>query len=81
MVGIVRLGLSIEPAQERLRQVLVFSVGLGVVLMALGVVAALLIAGRLSGPIMALARGADEIRSGNLHPLSLIHISEPTRPY
>jgi signal transduction histidine kinase len=68
VVGIVRLGLSIEPAQERLRQVLVFSVGLGVVLMALGVVAALLIAGRLSGPIMALARGADEIRSGNLHP-------------
>jgi len=68
VVGIVRIGLSIEPAQERLRQVLVFSVGLGFVLMALGVVAALLIAGRLSGPIMALARGADEIRSGNLHP-------------
>ncbi len=68
VVGIVRIGLSIEPAQERLRQVLVFSVGLGVVLMLLGVVAALLIAGRLSGPIMALARGADEMRSGNLHP-------------
>lgn len=68
VVGIVRIGLSIEPAQGRLRQVLAFSVGLGLALMVLGVVAALLIAGRLSGPIMSLARGADEIRSGNLHP-------------
>ena len=47
---------------------LAFSVGLGLALMVFGVVAALLIAGRLSGPIMSLARGADEIRSGNLHP-------------
>ncbi len=68
VVGLVRIGLSIEPAQERLRQVLFFSVGLGVFLMMLGGAAALFIAGRLSGPIMALARGADEIRSGNLHP-------------
>lgn len=68
VVGAVRVALSIKPAQERLQKVLFVSIGLGVFVMMLGGAAALLIAGRLSGPIMALARGADEIRSGNLHP-------------
>ena len=67
VVGIVRIGLSIEPAQERLRQVLFFSVGLGVFDDA-GGGAALFIAGRLSGRSGGTGRGADEIRSGNLHP-------------
>jgi signal transduction histidine kinase/HAMP domain-containing protein len=35
-------------------------------LLVLGALAALLIAGKISDPIMALARGADEIRGGNL---------------
>ena len=67
-VGAVRIGLSIKPAQDRLREVLIVSISLGAALMLIGAAAALLIAGRLSGPVMALARGADEIRSGNLHP-------------
>ncbi len=66
VVGLARIGLSLRPAREQLAQVLVTVAGLSLVLMMLGAAAAVLIARRLSSPILALARGADEIRAGNL---------------
>jgi signal transduction histidine kinase/HAMP domain-containing protein len=68
VVGVARIGLSLRPASERLREVLRWGVLLGLSLLGLGAAAAYFIAGKISVPILALARGADEIRSGNLHP-------------
>ncbi|MEO6954905.1 MAG: HAMP domain-containing protein, partial [Polyangia bacterium] len=66
VVGLARIGLSLRPAREQLAEVIGTVAGLSLLLIALGAFAAALIARRLSGPILALARGADEIRSGNL---------------
>jgi signal transduction histidine kinase len=66
VVGLARVGLSLVPAREQLEEVLRTGFYLTVGLLALGALAALLIAGRISDPILALARGADEIRAGNL---------------
>ncbi len=66
VVGLARVGLSLRPAREQLAQVLATVVGLTLLLLIVGAVAAALIARRISGPILALARGADEIRTGNL---------------
>ncbi len=66
VVGLARVGLSLKPAKERLSEVLSTGIYLSVGLMLLGALAALLIAGKISDPILALARGADEIRAGNL---------------
>jgi signal transduction histidine kinase/HAMP domain-containing protein len=66
VVGLARVGLSLTPAREQLREVISTGIYLSIGLLALGAIAALLIAGRISGPILALARGADEIRGGNL---------------
>ena len=66
VVGLARIGLSLRPAREQLAQVLATVAGLSLVLLVLGAAAAVLIARRLSDPILALARGADEIRTGNL---------------
>ncbi len=68
VVGVARVGLSLETANERLRDVLRWGVGLGLLLLAMGATAAYFIAGRISVPILELVRGADEIRNGNLHP-------------
>ena len=73
VVGVARVGLSLETASERLRDVLRWGVGLGLLLLALGATAAYFIAGRISVPILELARGADEIRNGNLHPRIDVH--------
>ncbi len=66
VVGLARVGLSLRPAREQLAEVLATVVGLTLLLLVLGAAAAALIARRLSGPILALARGADQIRTGNL---------------
>ncbi len=66
VVGLARVGLSLRPAREQLAEVLATVVGLTLLLLVVGAAAAALIARRLSGPILALARGADEIRTGNL---------------
>ncbi len=66
VVGLARVGLSLTPARNQLAEVLGTVVTLTLILLVVGAAAAALIARRLSGPILALARGADEIRSGNL---------------
>ncbi len=66
VVGLARVGLSLTPAREQLQEVLSTGLYLTMGLMFLGALAAILIAGRISDPILALARGADEIRAGNL---------------
>lgn len=76
VVGVARVGLSLETATERLRDVVRWGVGLGLLLLALGATAAYFIAGRISVPILELVRGADEIRNGNLHPHIDVHRSD-----
>jgi signal transduction histidine kinase/HAMP domain-containing protein len=66
VVGLARIGLSLTGAREQLSEVLRTGGYLTVGLLLLGALAALLIAGKISDPILALARGADEIRGGNL---------------
>jgi signal transduction histidine kinase len=68
VVGVARVGLSLVAANERLNEVARWGAGLGLLLLVLGATAAYFIAGRISVPILELARGADEIRNGNLHP-------------
>jgi signal transduction histidine kinase len=68
VVGIARVGLSLDSEIERLNEVIGWGFGLGFLLLALGATAAYFIAGRISVPILELVRGADEIRNGNLHP-------------
>ena len=65
-IGVARLGLSHRPAQQKLDELLQWGVVLALVVLALGVLLALMLARLLSRPIMALAQGADEISSGNL---------------
>ena len=65
-IGVARLGLSHRPAQQKLDEVLRWGIILSGIVMALGVVLALVLARRISRPIRALARGADEVSSGNL---------------
>jgi signal transduction histidine kinase/HAMP domain-containing protein len=66
VVGLARVGLSLTPAREQLHEVLLTGAYLAAALALLGAVAALVIAGRISGPVLALAAGADAIRRGNL---------------
>ena len=66
VVGLARVGLSLVPAREQLDEVLRTGVYLAAFLAFLGALAALLIARRISDPILALAAGADAIRGGNL---------------
>jgi signal transduction histidine kinase/HAMP domain-containing protein len=66
VVGLARVGLSLTPAREQLAEVLRTGVYLAALLMLLGSLAALLIARRISDPILALAAGADAIRGGDL---------------
>jgi signal transduction histidine kinase len=66
VVGLARVGLSLTPAREQLAEVISTGFYLMISLLFLGALAAILIAGRISDPILALAQGADEIRAGNL---------------
>ncbi|MDB4970753.1 MAG: sensor protein [Myxococcales bacterium] len=66
VVGLARVGLSLTPGREQLAEVLRTGLYLAAMLAFLGALAALLIARRISGPILALAAGADAIRAGNL---------------
>ncbi len=65
-VGIARLGLSRQPAQRKLREVLRWGIYLALIILAMGVLMGLFLARRISRPILALARGADEMRQGKL---------------
>jgi signal transduction histidine kinase len=65
-IGVARLGLSTRPAQRKLDEILRWGIYLGLIVLALGALFALFLARRISQPILALARGADEIRRGNL---------------
>jgi signal transduction histidine kinase/HAMP domain-containing protein len=65
-IGVARLGLSRRPAQAKLDEVLRWGIYLGLVVLAMGALLALVLARRISQPILALARGADEVRRGNL---------------
>ncbi len=65
-IGVARLGLSHTPAQKKLDEVLRWGIYLSLIVLAMGGLLALLLSHRLSQPIMTLARGADEIRRGNL---------------
>ena len=67
-IGVARVGFNLQIRNARLRETLRFGVLLGVSMLLLGAAVAYFIAGAVSGPILALARGADEIRAGNLHP-------------
>jgi signal transduction histidine kinase len=66
VVGLARVGLSLTPAREQLAEVLRTGLYLAAVLAFFGALAALLIARRISGPILDLAAGAESIRAGNL---------------
>ena len=65
-IGVARLGLSHRPAQQKLDEVLRWGFILSGIVLAMGVVLALVLARRISRPIRALARGADQISSGSL---------------
>ena len=65
-IGVARLGLSHRPAQQKLDEVLRWGIILSGIVLAMGVVLALVLARRISHPIRALARGADQISSGSL---------------
>jgi signal transduction histidine kinase len=66
VVGLARVGLSLKPAREQLAEVLSTGLWLTAFLLVLGAAASLLIARRISDPVLALANGADQIRAGNL---------------
>ncbi len=65
-IGVARLGLSHRPAQQKLDEVLRWGIVLSGIILVMGVVLALVLARRISRPIRALARGADQISSGRL---------------
>ena len=66
VVGVARVGLSLRPAREQLAEMLRWGVLLAVLVLFVGVLAAMLIARRVSRPIAALTRGAEQIRAGKL---------------
>jgi methyl-accepting chemotaxis protein len=65
-LGWVRVGLSTEPAQQKLAEILRLSGYLCGGLFAFGLLAAALVTWRLTGPISRLTRSVHEIRKGNL---------------
>ena len=65
-VGLVRIGLSLKPATQQLNEVIHTGVYLGLTLLVLGAIVSILIAGRISDPILLLSRTADQIAAGNL---------------
>jgi signal transduction histidine kinase len=65
-IGVARLGLSHKPARKKLDEVLRWGILLALVVLAMGVSIALILSRRISRPILSLARGADEVRRGNL---------------
>jgi signal transduction histidine kinase/HAMP domain-containing protein len=66
MLGVARLGLSRHPARQKLKEVLAAGIQVALVILGMGIIVALFLARRISEPIMALARGADEVRTGGL---------------
>ncbi|MBK8481743.1 MAG: HAMP domain-containing protein [Proteobacteria bacterium] len=66
MLGVAQLGLSRRPAEARLRAVLVAGARVALFVLGSGILIALLLSARISRPILALARSADELREGQL---------------
>ncbi|MCA9670225.1 MAG: HAMP domain-containing protein [Myxococcales bacterium] len=65
-IGVARLGLSRRPAQAKLRAVLRWGIYLSLIILSMGAALALLLARRISSPILELVTGADELRRGQL---------------
>lgn len=65
-LGVARLGLSRLPAQKKLSEVRGWGILLAFIILTIGTLVGLLLARRISQPIMDLARGADRIRRGDL---------------
>ena len=66
VVGVARIGLSRHLIRAQLRETLVWGLWLGTGILAVGLAAAYLISRRVSRPIAALIRGADQLRAGDL---------------
>ncbi|MCB9555104.1 MAG: HAMP domain-containing protein [Deltaproteobacteria bacterium] len=66
LIGFVRVGLSRRPAQAKLNEVRDWGMYLAMITLFLGTVLAIFLARRVSQPILALARGADDLRQGAL---------------
>lgn len=66
IIGIARLGLSRKPAQQKLKEVVVWGIYLAAVILAMGLCLALFLARHISKPVLALAEGAEAIRKGHL---------------
>lgn len=66
VLGIAHVGISRQPAREKLRKVLIAGISVAAVVLALGLLVALLISARLSRPVLKLAQGAEAIRAGQL---------------
>ena len=63
-IGITRIGLSRQPAREKLNDVLNWAIYLSLISLAMGLVLASFLARRISQPILSLVKGAEEIRRG-----------------
>ena len=66
VIGVAHLGLSTSPADKKLRQVVKATVVVSLIIFALGSIVALIIAFSMSRPVLALAKGADALRRGEL---------------
>lgn len=66
LLGVAHVGLSRRPAEARLQAVLVAGARVALFVLGSGVLIALLLSARISRPILALARSADELREGQL---------------
>ena len=66
VLGVAHIGLSHALAQHKLREVLWAGIQVALVILAMSGLLALFLARRISRPILALAKGADKIRAGDL---------------
>ncbi|MBK6849311.1 MAG: HAMP domain-containing protein [Proteobacteria bacterium] len=66
LLGVAQIGLSRRPAEARLHAVLAAGARVALLVLGSGILIALLLSARISRPILALARGADELREGQL---------------
>ena len=66
IVGVARVGLSLHLARDQLVETVRWGGLLGLGTLAVGILAAFLVSRRVSRPIGALIRGADQIRLGDL---------------
>lgn len=75
-LGVAQIGLSREPARQKLREVLWAGIQVSLVILAMSGLLALFLSRRLSKPVLALAQGADQLRSGGLGYQIEVHRSD-----